>query len=198
MKKHDLESGSGTSSAPRLLGSSHPSPAPSAARLRPTSRVAQDQARLAPPSSPLRPPNLPPPLPTPSSTRLRSPRPRCSTGLPPPEVPSYPLPLLPDMSKKVGKLPPPAAAHEEAREELFASCSFADLGLHSTLCAHLQGCSQSSFTLLFLIVVVIWRSVLNHKLSSHQIEFLLVTSLASVFNVLLSELIEFGAQMSCS
>ncbi|NP_001169005.1 DEAD-box ATP-dependent RNA helicase 17 [Zea mays] len=42
------------------------------------------------------------------------------------------------MSKKVGKLPPPPAAHEEAREELFASCSFADLGLHSTLCAHLQ------------------------------------------------------------
>jgi hypothetical protein len=101
------------------------------------------------------------------------------------------------MSKKVGKLPPPAAAHEEAREELFASCSFADLGLHSTLCAHLQGCSQSSFTP-FFIVVVIWRSVLNHKLSSHQIEFLLVTSLASVFNVLLSELIEIGAQMSCS
>ncbi|CAD6272075.1 unnamed protein product [Miscanthus lutarioriparius] len=41
------------------------------------------------------------------------------------------------MSKKLGKLPP-AAAQEEAREELFASCSFADLGLHSTLCAHLQ------------------------------------------------------------
>nr|AGT16757.1 ATP-dependent RNA helicase [Saccharum hybrid cultivar R570] len=42
------------------------------------------------------------------------------------------------MSKKFGKLPPPPAAHEEAGEELFASCSFADLGLHSTLCAHLQ------------------------------------------------------------
>ncbi|CAD6333757.1 unnamed protein product [Miscanthus lutarioriparius] len=42
------------------------------------------------------------------------------------------------MSKKLGKLPPPLAVHEEAGEELFASCSFADLGLHSTLCAHLQ------------------------------------------------------------
>ena len=62
----------------------------------------------------------------------------------------------PDMSKKLGKLPPPAAAHEEAREELFASCSFADLGLHHTLCAHLQGRSLSSFTLFFFLVVVIW------------------------------------------
>ncbi|CAL4893673.1 unnamed protein product [Urochloa decumbens] len=43
------------------------------------------------------------------------------------------------MSKKLGKPPPPAAAvQEEGREELFASCSFADLGLHPTLCAHLQ------------------------------------------------------------
>ncbi|GJN14463.1 hypothetical protein PR202_gb01296 [Eleusine coracana subsp. coracana] len=40
------------------------------------------------------------------------------------------------MSKKLGK--PPAAAKEEGREGLFASCSFADLGLHPTLCAHLQ------------------------------------------------------------
>ncbi|CAL4908310.1 unnamed protein product [Urochloa decumbens] len=43
------------------------------------------------------------------------------------------------MSKKLGKPPPAAAAvQEEGREELFASCSFADLGLHPTLCAHLQ------------------------------------------------------------
>ncbi|PUZ65903.1 hypothetical protein GQ55_3G262900 [Panicum hallii var. hallii] len=44
------------------------------------------------------------------------------------------------MPKKLGKPPPPppAAAQEEGREELFASCSFADLGLHPTLCAHLQ------------------------------------------------------------
>ncbi|KAG2627372.1 DEAD-box ATP-dependent RNA helicase 17 [Panicum virgatum] len=43
------------------------------------------------------------------------------------------------MPKKLGKpTPPPAAAQEEGREELFASCSFADLGLHPTLCAHLQ------------------------------------------------------------
>ncbi|CAN6346766.1 unnamed protein product [Urochloa humidicola] len=43
------------------------------------------------------------------------------------------------MSKKLGKPPPPpAAVQEEGREELFASCSFADLGLHPTLCAHLQ------------------------------------------------------------
>ncbi|KAJ1298220.1 hypothetical protein BS78_01G437100 [Paspalum vaginatum] len=41
------------------------------------------------------------------------------------------------MSMKPGK-PPPAAAQEDGREELFASCSFADLGLHPTLCAHLQ------------------------------------------------------------
>ncbi|WVZ55920.1 hypothetical protein U9M48_006520 [Paspalum notatum var. saurae] len=40
------------------------------------------------------------------------------------------------MSKKPGKPPPPAS--QEGRAELFASCSFADLGLHPTLCAHLQ------------------------------------------------------------
>ncbi|TVU19467.1 hypothetical protein EJB05_35617, partial [Eragrostis curvula] len=45
-------------------------------------------------------------------------------------------PFLPVMSKKLGK--PPPAAKEEGREGLFASCSFADLGLHPTLCAHLQ------------------------------------------------------------
>jgi len=61
------------------------------------------------------------------------------------------------MSKKLGKLPPPLAVHGEVGGELFASCSFADLGLHSTLCAHLQGRSLSSFTLLFFfLVVVIW------------------------------------------
>jgi len=43
------------------------------------------------------------------------------------------------MPKKLGKPPPAAAAaQEEGREDLFASCSFADLGLHPTLCAHLQ------------------------------------------------------------
>ncbi|XP_062180317.1 DEAD-box ATP-dependent RNA helicase 17 [Phragmites australis] len=31
-----------------------------------------------------------------------------------------------------------ASAQEEGREGLFASCSFSDLGLHPTLCAHLQ------------------------------------------------------------
>ncbi|RLM99525.1 DEAD-box ATP-dependent RNA helicase 17 isoform X1 [Panicum miliaceum] len=52
---------------------------------------------------------------------------------------SSPSPLLPVMPKNLGKPPPAAAAaQEEGREELFASCSFADLGLHPNLCAHLQ------------------------------------------------------------
>ncbi|KAL6620281.1 hypothetical protein ACP70R_035420 [Stipagrostis hirtigluma subsp. patula] len=45
------------------------------------------------------------------------------------------------MSKKLGKPPPASAeavAQDEPREGLFASCSFNDLGLHPTLCAHLQ------------------------------------------------------------
>jgi hypothetical protein len=40
------------------------------------------------------------------------------------------------MAKKLGKSP---VAKEEDKEGLFASCSFTDLGLHPTLCAHLQG-----------------------------------------------------------
>uniref|UniRef100_A0A0E0DL05 ATP-dependent RNA helicase n=1 Tax=Oryza meridionalis TaxID=40149 RepID=A0A0E0DL05_9ORYZ len=39
------------------------------------------------------------------------------------------------MAKKLGKSP---VAKEEDKEGLFASCSFTDLGLHPTLCAHLQ------------------------------------------------------------
>ncbi|KAL6905765.1 hypothetical protein ACP4OV_003366 [Aristida adscensionis] len=42
------------------------------------------------------------------------------------------------MSRKLGKPPAAAAAQDEPSEGLFASCSFADLGLHPTLCAHLQ------------------------------------------------------------
>jgi len=68
------------------------------------------------------------------------------------------------MPKKLGKPPPPAAAaQEEGREELFASCSFADLGLHPTLCAHLQGRALSFlhspfFSLSRLSVsIVIWE-----------------------------------------
>ncbi|KAG8066924.1 hypothetical protein GUJ93_ZPchr0005g15594 [Zizania palustris] len=39
------------------------------------------------------------------------------------------------MAKKLGKSP---AVKDEEKEGLFASCSFPDLGLHPTLCAHLQ------------------------------------------------------------
>ncbi|KAF0924130.1 hypothetical protein E2562_008447 [Oryza meyeriana var. granulata] len=39
------------------------------------------------------------------------------------------------MAKKLAKSP---AAKDEDKEGLFASCSFTDLGLHPTLCAHLQ------------------------------------------------------------
>jgi hypothetical protein len=37
-----------------------------------------------------------------------------------------------DTEKKMNK-------HEEDANGLFASCSFSDLGLHATLCEHLQG-----------------------------------------------------------
>jgi ATP-dependent RNA helicase DDX31/DBP7 len=47
--------------------------------------------------------------------------------------------------RKLGKSPAPAPApakkakEEDAEEGLFSSRSFADLGLHPTLCSHLQG-----------------------------------------------------------